>query len=106
MQIEQKVANFIVDQHGEWDDAGEALLREAAAEIADLRSANALLHKLVENRDAEITRLLATLEPFAAFAEKAEAFVDARAKDGGSPILSVRDFRLADFRRAREALGK
>jgi hypothetical protein len=54
----------------------------------------------------EVARLRAALEPFAAFAEKAEAFVDARAKDGGSPILPVRDFRLADFRRAREALGE
>lgn len=52
----------------------------------------------------EVERLQAALRPFAAFAEKAEAFVDARAKDGGSPILRSTDFRLADFRRARAAL--
>lgn len=50
--------------------------------------------------------MLAALEPFAAIFEKVEAFVEARAKDGGSPILPSSDFRLADFRRARAALSK
>lgn len=54
---------------------------------------------------AEIDRLRTALKPFAAFAEKAEAFVEARAKDNGSPILPSKDFRLADFQRARAALS-
>lgn len=53
---------------------------------------------------AEIERLREALAPFAAFAEKAEAFVIARAKDGGSPIMPSTDFRLADFKRAAAAL--
>lgn len=88
------------------NDHGADMVRRAQAKLTDLRKANAILHGLMENRDAEIARLRAALAPFAAFAEKAEAFVDARAKDGGSPILPSRDFRLSDFRRAREALGK
>lgn len=55
---------------------------------------------------SEIERLREALAPFAAFAEKAEAFVEARAKDGGSPILPSTDFRLADFRRARAAIAE
>lgn len=58
-------------------------------------------------RDAaeEIAQLREALKPFAAFAEKADAFVAARAKDGGSPILPSKDFRLADFKRAAAALN-
>lgn len=46
------------------------------------------------------------LKPFAAFADKAEQFVAARAKDDGAPIMPTKDFRLADFKRARDAMGK
>lgn len=53
----------------------------------------------------QIAKMRTALEPFAAFAEKAEAFVEARAKDSGSPILPSKDFRLADFQRARAALS-
>lgn len=53
----------------------------------------------------EIEQLRTALAPFAAFAEKAETFVAARAKDGGSPIMPSSDFRLADFERAAAALS-
>lgn len=52
----------------------------------------------------ENARLREALRPFAAFCEKAERFVQARAEQGGSPILPSKDFRLDDFRRARTAL--
>ena len=55
--------------------------------------------------DAERVREMErALEPFARFATKAERFVEGRANNGGSPILPVKDFRLADFQRARAAL--
>lgn len=50
--------------------------------------------------------LVKALQPFAAFCEKAEAFVAARAKDGGPTVLPTLDFRLADFRAARAAFVK
>ena len=53
---------------------------------------------------AENAKLRWALAPFAAFAEKAEQFVDARAKDRGSPIIPTNEFRLSDFQRARDAL--
>lgn len=72
-------------------DSLEAALRARTEELyPDLR--------------AEIDLLRDALRPFAAFSEKAEAFVAARAKDGGSPILPSTDFRLADFKRAAAAL--
>lgn len=52
-----------------------------------------------------IETMRAALRPFAAFADKAEAFVAARAKDGGSPILPSTDFRLSDFKQAAAALS-
>lgn len=55
--------------------------------------------------ERENTALREALAPFSAFAEKAEAFVAARAKDGGSPIMPSTDFRLADFKRAAAALS-
>lgn len=54
--------------------------------------------------EAALKPLHEALKPFAAFAEKAEAFVAARAKDGGSPILPSTDFRLSDFKRAAAAI--
>jgi hypothetical protein len=53
----------------------------------------------------EIESLRAALRPFAEFAHKAEQFVDSRAKSGGSPIMPTKDFRLADFERAKAALA-
>lgn len=85
---EQRVAKFFFDRGtGGGDDPIGAMLAGYAY--------------IVEERK----HLRAALKPFAEFAEKAEAFVEARAKDGGSPIYPVNDFRLADFRRAREALS-
>ena len=54
----------------------------------------------------EIERLRNALQPFADFADKAEQFVEDRAKDKGSPIMPTKDFRLADFKRARNALAE
>lgn len=51
-----------------------------------------------------IRELEEALLPFAAFCEKAERFVQARAEQGGSSILPVSDFRLKHFRAARSAL--
>lgn len=64
---------------------GEPAPREAA-EGERLRTENALL------RDA--------LAPFAAFRE-----VEVKAQFGGTAIFPVKDFRLADFRRAKAALA-
>jgi hypothetical protein len=58
----------------------------------------------IRNQIRKIARLRAALKPFADFCEKAEAFVEARAKDAGSPVLPSTDFRLSDFRKARAAL--
>lgn len=87
-------------------DADEAEL--ANGDVIDASDAVTAINGLIwsmERREAEIELLRAALKPFAAFAEKAEAFVEARAKDGGSPILPSTDFRLADFRRARNAIS-
>lgn len=54
---------------------------------------------------ARVAELEAALTPFAAFCETVEEFIAERAKDRGSSIMPPTDrFRLADFRRAREAL--
>jgi hypothetical protein len=53
----------------------------------------------------QIAPLMDALRPFASFADKAEQFVEGRAEDGGLPIMPTKDFRLADFRRAREITG-
>jgi hypothetical protein len=54
-----------------------------------------------------IEQLEAALLPFAGFTEQVEQFVEARARDGGSPIMPpTSNFRLADFRRARSALAR
>lgn len=46
------------------------------------------------------------VEPFAKFAVLAEGFVQARAEQGGSPILPTKHFRVADFRAARALAEK
>lgn len=63
-------------------------------------------HDAIKRLEAEKRELLAALKPFAAFAEQAEQFVEARAKDGGLPNLSTNSFRLSDFQRARSTLAK
>jgi hypothetical protein len=47
-----------------------AMTREAADEIADLKSANALLRGLIENRDADIERLKAALREIEALDDR------------------------------------
>lgn len=69
--------------------------KEAAAEIVSLR----------ETLEAAET----ALEPFAAFASKAEAFVESRvlaANDVSAIMAPTRDFRLRHFRIARDCLAK
>ncbi len=78
----------------------ETIIRAAA----DLGMGGFALAKLRTVATEQIRPLTEALQPFAAFAEKAEQFVEARAADGGSPTLSTKDFRLSDFRRARELL--
>jgi hypothetical protein len=79
-------------------------LAEKDAEVAVQLSFIELLRDEIARLLADNERLREALKPFARFAEKAEGFVEDRAKDGGSPIMPVTDFRLADFRRARAAL--
>jgi hypothetical protein len=74
---------------------------KAAAELGIGGFALAQLRTTVTE---QIEPLTEALKPFAAFAEKAEQFVDARVEDGGSPIMPTKDFRLSDFRRARDLL--
>lgn len=90
---------FVTDLRAALADNSAAALTEARAEIERLT-------ELANKRWRETKSMQAALEPFAAFFEKAEAFVEARAKDGGSPILPSTDFRLADFRRARTTLSR
>ena len=77
----------------------EAIVKAAA----DLGMGGFALAKLRSIATSQIEPLVDALKPFAAFADK---FVEARAKDGGSPILPSTDFRLADFTRAKSALSK
>jgi len=42
---------------------------------------------------------------FAAFSDKAERFVEHKAKFGGTAIFPVKDFRLSHFRRAVEVVA-
>ena len=80
----------------------EAIVKAAA----DLGMGGFALAKLRSIATSQIEPLVDALKPFAAFADKAEQFVEARAKDGGSPIFPSTDFRLADFTRAKSALSK
>src|SRR5581483_9232427 len=78
----------------------EAIIKAAA----NLGMGGFALAKLRAVATEQIEPLAEALQPFAAFAEKAEQFVEDRAADGGSPILPTKDFRLSDFRRARKVL--
>jgi len=73
---------------------------------SDLGIGGFALAKLRTVAIEQIEPLTEALRPFAAFAEKAEQFVEVRAADNGSPILPTKDFRLADFRRAADLLAK
>ncbi|MER9471021.1 hypothetical protein [Mesorhizobium sp. M0520] len=64
----------------------------------------ALQDSRIASLEAEREALREALAPFAAFAEKAERFVQGRAVFGGSPIMPTKNFRLADFQRAARAL--
>lgn len=73
---------------------------------ADLTGSLVFAHDQLDAAKAKLAKAREALEPFAAFAAKAKAFVAARAKDGGSPILeSNKDFCLKDFKRAAEVLA-
>lgn len=63
------------------------------------------LAKLRTVATEQIEPLIEALRPFVEFADKAEQFVEARAKDNGLPIMPTKDFRLADFNRARAAVS-
>lgn len=79
----------------------EAIVKAAS----DFGMGGFALAKLRTVATAQIEPLMDALRPFAEFADKAEQFVEARAGDGGSPIMPSKDFRLADFRRARDVVG-
>lgn len=69
---------------------------------SDLGMGGFALAKLRTVATEQIEPLIDALRPFAAFADKAKRFVDDGVKNGGSPIMPpVKDFRLADFKRAQ-----
>lgn len=68
--------------------------------IAAARNAIPWLLDEIARLTAENAALREGLAPFAAFAPEAEAFVQDRATNGGSPIMPTSNFRLADFQRA------
>lgn len=70
-----------------WNDKAQ----EQAKIIVDLRS--------------QVSTLRNAIKPFADFHHKAEGFVQARVEQGGSPIMSTKQFRLADFAAAVAALN-
>ncbi len=74
----------------------EAIIKAAS----DLGMGGFALAKLRTEATKQIEPLVEALKPFGAFAEKAEQFVEDRAKDGGSGIMPTKDFRLSDFKRA------
>ena len=78
----------------------EAIVKAAA----DLGMGGFALAKLRTVATEQIEPLTEALQPFAAFTEKAEQFVEAAAANNGSPIMPTKDFRLSDFRRARSLL--
>jgi hypothetical protein len=77
----------------------EAIVKTAA----DLGMGGFALAKLRTVATAQIEPLIEALRPFAGFADKAEQFVEDRVADGGSSIMPpTKDFRLADFQRAKK----
>lgn len=78
----------------------EAIVKAAA----DLGMGGFALAKLRSVATSQIEPLTEALSPFAAFADKAEQFVEDRVKDGGGGIMPTKDFRLSDFRRAKTLL--
>ena len=87
LDITERLERIAQGQHL---DLADIVCRDAIDEIKAIRIA--------------VEEMRAALEPFAAFAEAAEQFVDALAKDNGSQIMPTRQFRLADFRRASAAV--
>lgn len=49
----------------------------------------------------KVEEMLAALEPFADQADDIERFVEDAAKNGTSPIMATKKFRLADFKKAQ-----
>ena len=82
-------------------DRVEAIVKAAA----DLGMGGFALAKLRTAATAQIEPLVDALRPFAAFADKAQAFVEDRVQNGGSPILPSNDLRLSDFKRAQALLS-
>lgn len=71
---------------------------EAADAIEELATTHQrTLEALREAREALLV--------FAAFSDKAERFVEHKAKFGGTAIFPVKDFRLSHFRRAVEVVA-
>lgn len=90
------VTEFKIPQLSPAQKRVEAIVKCAA----DLGMEGFALAKLRTVATQQIEPLTEALKPFAAFAEKAEQFVNARVADNGSPIMPSKDFRLADFARA------
>ena len=57
-----------------------------------------------EAAEARLSDAVEALKPFAEYAPYIEMFVQGRAAQGGSPVLSTRHFRLSHFRAARQFL--
>lgn len=82
------------DEYGEWDtDPNETCSTPFIRD--DL--VDDLVKALEEAREALLV--------FAAFSDKAERFVEHKAKFGGTAIFPVKDFRLSHFRRAVEVVA-
>lgn len=73
--------------------------------LYDTASLAPLLER-VEKAEAERDEAVAALKPFASFHQQAEGFVQARAEQGGSPILPTKHFCVDDFRRAAALTSK
>lgn len=60
---------------------------------------------LVDDAVKALEEAREALRAFAAFSDKAERFVEHKAKFGGTAIFPVKDFRLSHFRRAVEVVA-
>lgn len=62
------------------------------------------MRREIERLRIENDRLRKALKPFADACPKVEKFIKDRANDGGSPLMPFKDFRLAHFVAARDAI--
>lgn len=86
----------------------DALRSEAAATITALRARVEELEGAATTHQRALEALEEAREAllvFAAFSDKAERFVEHKAKFGGTAIFPVKDFRLAHFRKAVEVVA-